>query len=144
MSVQTILIAESDSGQQGSIASLLKLHRINNPVVSFTDGVDVLDYLFGRGEFAERNLWEAPGLMVLDYDLPRLNALQILQTLRIDERNKRIPAVVLVDGEDQEESLRTMANTTCLRKPASFHRFVELVGSMGCPWKICLKSAGTI
>jgi CheY-like chemotaxis protein len=63
-------------------------------VTTVPDGVDALDYLFGRAEFAARDTSRQPRLVILDMKLIRLNGLDVLKAMRADPRTATIPVVM--------------------------------------------------
>jgi len=63
-------------------------------VVTATDGVEALDYLFGRGAHAARDTSEQPRLVILDMKLVRLHGLEVLKAIRQDPRTATIPVVM--------------------------------------------------
>jgi CheY-like chemotaxis protein len=58
------------------------------------DGVEALDYLFGRGAHASRDTAQQPRLVVLDMKLVRLHGLEVLKAVRSDPRTATIPVVM--------------------------------------------------
>ena len=63
-------------------------------VVTATDGVEALDYLFGRGAHAARDTSQQPRLVILDMKLVRLHGLEVLKAIRQDPRTAAIPVVM--------------------------------------------------
>ena len=72
----------------------LKNKGLANKLLTFADGVEALDFLFGTGEYAGRNLAVRPKVILLDLKLPRINGLEVLEKIRADERTKTIPVVI--------------------------------------------------
>lgn len=58
------------------------------------DGVEALDYLFGRGAHALRDTSQQPRLVILDMKLVRLHGLEVLKALRQDPRTSTVPVVM--------------------------------------------------
>ena len=58
------------------------------------DGVEALDYLFGRGAHACRDTARQPQLVILDMKLVRLHGLEVLKAMRKDPRTATIPVVM--------------------------------------------------
>jgi len=63
-------------------------------VATASDGVEALDYLFGRGAFAARDTTIQPQLVILDMKLVRMHGLDVLKALRNDPRTATIPVVM--------------------------------------------------
>lgn len=63
-------------------------------IATATDGVEALDYLFGRGAHAGRDTGHQPRLVVLDMKLVRLHGLDVLKAIRADSRTATVPVVM--------------------------------------------------
>ena len=63
-------------------------------IATASDGVEALDYLFGRGAFAGRDTQVQPRLIILDMKLVRLHGLDVLKAVRADPRTATVPVVM--------------------------------------------------
>jgi two-component system response regulator len=63
-------------------------------IATAEDGVQALDYLFGRGAHAGRDTGVQPKLVILDMKLVRLHGLDVLKAVRGDPRTATIPVVM--------------------------------------------------
>jgi two-component system, response regulator len=90
--------------------------------------VEALDYLFGTGAHAARDLRMMPTKIVLDLSLPKLSGLEVLQRIKSDERTKSIP-VTMLTGSNYElltsETLRQGAEA-CVMKPVTCESFQQI------------------
>jgi len=114
----------------------LKKNKILNRVIVARDGAEALDYLFGTGAYAGRDLSEMPQVVLLDLKLPKIDGLEVLQRLRADDRTKLLPVVIMTSSnEDRDliESYRLGANSY-VRKPVDFTEFAEAVRQLGLYW----------
>src|SRR5713226_3091492 len=89
---QTILLVE-DNDDDAELAALA-FHRakITNPLIRARDGVEALDYLFGRGKHADRDVSDLPAVTLLDLNLPKVSGLEVLKAIRANERKDRLGA----------------------------------------------------
>lgn len=69
---------------------------------------------------------QSPDLIITDYHMPQMNGLEFMQQLRLNERTKNIP-VIMVSGANLEDKIHTDGTTKILRKPINFN---ELKGVM--------------
>jgi two-component system, response regulator len=105
--------------------------------VRVRDGVEALEYLFQEGEFLKRPGGN-PKLVLLDMKMPRLGGLDVLRRLKVDERTKLIPVVVLTSSaEDRDiiESYQVGVNSY-LVKPVDFAEFTQVVAQVGLYWAV--------
>lgn len=63
-------------------------------IATACDGVEALDYLFGRGAHAGRDTSRQPRLVVLDLKLVRLHGLDVLRALRAEPRTAVLPVLM--------------------------------------------------
>ena len=102
------------------------------------DGVEALDYLFGTGSHAGRDLSVAPAVVLLDLKLPRVDGLEVLRRVRADARTNLLPVVILTTSREQQdiyEAYQLGANSY-IRKPVDFEKFIYAVGQLGLYWLV--------
>jgi two-component system response regulator len=112
--------------------------HIANEIVAVSDGAQALDYLFGRGAFAGRDVSDTPLVILLDIKLPKVNGLEVLQQLRADPRTSLIPVVMLTSSNEEQDILASYENgvNSYVRKPVSFDQFTEAVKQLKFYWVI--------
>ncbi len=90
-----ILLVE-DNEDDAELTMLAFQHaHILNPIVRVKDGIEALDYLFGTGAYAGRDVRDAPAVVLLDLNLPRLSGLEVLAAIRASEPLRHLPVVIL-------------------------------------------------
>ena len=92
------------------------------------DGQAALDYLFGTGEHAGRNVADLPAVVLLDLKLPRIEGIEVLRRIRADERTATLPVVVLTSSMQADDISRSYAlgANAYVRKPVDFVEFVDM------------------
>jgi two-component system response regulator len=112
--------------------------RITNQVIVARDGVEALEYLFGEGAHASRDVRDQPVVVLLDLKLPKIGGLEVLERLRADERTRYVPVVVLTTSTEQEDRLRAgdLHANSYVRKPVDFDAFVEAARQLGLYWTV--------
>jgi two-component system response regulator len=133
---ETILLVEDNPDDIELTMRAFRKNNIANSVVVARDGVEALDYLFGRGAYAGRNTAETPRLILLDLKMPKMDGLHVLEHLRADERTKLTPVVILTSSKEDRDliaSYKSGANSY-VRKPVDFNEFLEAVRSIGLYW----------
>ncbi|HEY9745555.1 MAG TPA: response regulator [Oculatellaceae cyanobacterium] len=136
MREKAILLVE-DNPNDAELAMLaFKKNNFPTKIILARDGVEALDYLFGTGAYSDRNIEEKPKLILLDLKLPKIDGLEVLRTIRSDERTRYIPVVVLTSSKEQRdltEAYRLCVNAY-VRKPIDFAEFTETVRQLDSFW----------
>jgi CheY-like chemotaxis protein len=131
-----ILIVEDNARDLELTMRALQKHHLSNRVFAVRDGEQALDFLFARGEFAERRTGDGPHVIFLDLKLPKLDGIEVLREIKSDERTRAIP-VVMVTSSAQErdvvESYRLGVNSYVV-KPIDFDCFVKTIADLGFYW----------
>src|SRR6202453_1926474 len=132
-----ILLIEDDPRDVELTLTALEEYNLANEVVVARDGVEALDYLYCRGNFAGR-MGENPAVMLLDLKLPKVDGLEVLQQVKSDENLKMIPVVVLTSSNEEKDmvaSYRLGVNAYVV-KPVNFHEFVNAIKELGAFWAV--------
>ena len=138
MKEKHILLVEDDPDDVKLTLKALEKSRITNKVEVARDGVEALDYLFGRGKFEGRDLSIMPQLILLDLKMPKMDGIEVLRRMRSDDRTKLLPVVILTtstEDRDRIESYKLGANSY-IRKPVDFHQFAEAIQQLGLYWLV--------
>jgi len=132
----SILLVEDNPDDEDLTVRALRKNNIKNQVVVARDGVEALDYLFGKGLYAGRDLSVMPVVILLDLKLPRLDGLDVLRSLRADDRTKLLPVVILTSSKEQQDQINSykLGANSYVRKPVDFLEFTEAVRQLGLYW----------
>jgi two-component system response regulator len=136
MTTGPILLVEDNEDDELLTCRALKNNRVANQVVVARDGVEALDFLFGTGVHAGRDISVLPQLVLLDLNLPRIGGLEVLKRIREDERTRLLSVVVLTSSKEDEDVVRSYAlgANAYVRKPVGFEAFSEAVRTLGLFW----------
>lgn len=134
-----ILLAEDDDDDYLLTTQALKENRLVNTVHRVCDGVELLEYLYQRGEYApppQGSGAPAPSLILLDLNMPRKDGREALREIKSDPRLRRFPIVVLTTSHAQEDIVRSydLGVNSFISKPVSFHGLVDAVKVLGRYW----------
>lgn len=132
-----LLVEDNDDDVELTLMAFSKA-RITNPVVVARDGVHALNYLFGEGEHAGRDVREQPVVVLLDIKLPRLGGLEVLERIRQDPRTRNLSVVILTTSTEQHDLIKAgyFHVNSYVRKPVDFDSFVEAARQLGLYWTV--------
>jgi CheY-like chemotaxis protein len=132
-----ILVVEDDPRDVELTLTALGEYMLANEVVVARDRKEALDYLYCREQFKMRPE-ESPAVILLDLKLPKVNGLEVLQTIRSDDRLKMIPVVVLTSSHEERDKLAgyRLGLNAYVVKPVDFHEFINAVKELGMFWAV--------
>jgi CheY-like chemotaxis protein len=133
---RSILLVEDNPDDEALAIRALQRSRITNEIVVAHDGVEALDYLFGRGTYAGRDISLQPAVILLDLKLPRVDGIEVLRQLRSHENTRLLPVVVLTTSEEEQDLLNSysLGCNSYIRKPVDFIQFSQAVQQLGMYW----------
>ena len=132
-----ILMVEDDPKDVELTLTALEEYNLTNEVVVTRDGEEALDYLYCRGSFKMRTN-DNPAVLLLDLKLPKIDGLEVLQTIKADESLKMIPVVVLTSSREERDMVQSykLGVNAYVVKPVDFHEFVNAIKELGVFWAI--------
>lgn len=137
MTPRRILLVDDSPRDTELALDALKQYQLANEVVALRDGVEALDYLFRRGQFASRPD-EVPAVILLDLKMPRVDGLEVLRQLKQDETLKVIPIVVMTSSREEQDLVKSyrLGVNAYVVKPLEFHAFVDAIRVLGAFWAV--------
>jgi CheY-like chemotaxis protein len=135
--LKRILLVEDDPNDAELTLEALADHNLANGVTWVKDGVEALDFLYGRGAYADRGVGGVAAIL-LDLKLPKVDGLEVLRTIKSDPDLKYTPVVVLTSSREERdliESYRLGVNAYVV-KPVNFVDFIQAVKELGAFWAI--------
>jgi two-component system response regulator len=138
MDEKVILLVEDNADDEVLTLRALKKNNIRNEVVIARDGSEALDYLFGTGVHADRDLTVMPQIILLDLKLPKVDGFEVLHRVRSNEATKLLPVVILTTSNEDQDRIRGygLGANSFVRKPVEFDKFIEAVRQLGLYWLI--------
>lgn len=121
-----IMIVEDNPDHANSIANVLKESSTNYRIVTIADGMQTMDYLYHRGEYADA---PRPDLIILDLNLPGKNGKEILAEIKGDRQLHRIPIVVLTFSQSEEDifGIYALQGNCYVMKSNDLHHLTQIV-----------------
>lgn len=136
MTKKIILLVEDNRDDEELTLLAFEQSGIVNEVVVVRDGAEALDYLFGTGTHANRDLNDMPAVILLDLKLPKIDGLEVLRRLRADARTQFLPVVVLTTSKEDRDLINSyrLGCNSYVRKPVDFTEFLEAARQLGLYW----------
>lgn len=110
--------------------------RLGHRVEVVGNGQQALDYLRGRADYADRQRFPLPDLILLDLKMPGIDGFEVLRQIKAEPRLKRIPVVVLTSSMEEDDralSYDVGANSYLL-KPLYFEGFLGVIRTIQEYW----------
>ncbi len=131
-----ILLVEDNPQDAELTMRAIKKHNIANAMHVAEDGALALDFIFCRGEYADRSFSSKPRVILLDLKLPKVSGLQVLKAIKSDERTRSIP-VVIVTSSQEDPDIKTayeLGANSYVVKPVGFEAFIDMMKNLGFYW----------
>lgn len=134
----TILFVEDDEAHAEITLRNLSTLRIINNVFHVNDGQKALDYLRNEGQYSDSKIYVRPDLVLLDLRLPKVDGIEVLNSIKNDKELQSIPVVVMTtsDAEKDIVSAYSKGAGSYLVKPMDFDKLVSLMESFGYYWVV--------
>lgn len=138
MGKKVILLVEDNPDDELLTIRALKKNKILNEVVIARDGAEALDYLFGAGIHAGRDMSVQPQVVLLDLNLPKLSGLDVLKRIRSEESTHLLPVVILTTSDEEKDLIGSysLGANSYIRKPVDFEQFSEAIRQLGMYWLV--------
>jgi len=142
MTEKYLLLVEDNPDDEELTLRALRRSNVLNEIVVVRDGVEALDFLFGTGTHAGRDIQLLPEVVLLDLKLPKLNGADVLRRMRANPRTKLTPVVVLTSSSEDEDVITSyeLGANSYVRKPVGFADFTEAIRNLGLYWVLLNKA----
>jgi two-component system, response regulator len=131
-----ILLVEDNPRDAELTIRALKKNNLANLLFTVEDGAEALDFILCRGKYAMRDSGHPPKVVLLDLKLPKVSGLEVLRTLKQDEKTRAIPVVVVTSSREDPDikTAYALGANSYVVKPVDFDAFAEAVSSLGLYW----------
>lgn len=132
----TILMADDDADDRKMTKDAFEESRVGNDLRFVEDGVELMDYLKRRGQYADPASSPRPGLILLDLNMPKKDGREALAEIKSDPALKTIRVVILTTSKAEADIYRTynLSASSYITKPVTFEGLVEVVRTLGRYW----------
>lgn len=130
-----ILLVEDNENDIELTLEAFTQHGLSENIDICRDGAEVLDYLFYKGNFANRTI-ENPILILLDNKMPKVTGIEVLKIIKQDNVLKNIPVIMLTSSDIDKDIIESynLGVNAYVVKPVDFEEFIEAVKTLGLFW----------
>ena len=131
-----ILLAEDDPDDRLFIRRAFRETNVRNSVHEVEDGVQLLNYLRGRGAYKSSPAARRPGLILLDLNMPKMSGREALREIKADPDLRKIPVVVLTTSSDESDITYSYSQgaNAYVTKPSSLSDLLEMFRRIDSFW----------
>lgn len=133
-----ILLVEDNPGDVKLTQLGLKDAKVSNNLSVVANGIDALNFLYKKGEYA---LSPRPDLILLDLNLPLKDGRAVLEEIKENDNLKTIPIVILTSSKAEEDILKSyQLHANCyITKPIDLTQFLSVIASIDEFWLTIVK-----
>jgi two-component system response regulator len=133
--VDILLVEDNPQDAELSIRALRK-HKLANRLFHVEDGAEALEFLFCTGRYADRDVAHPPKVILLDLKLPKVDGLEVLRSIKLDDRTRFIPVVVVTSSREDPDikAAYDLGANSYVVKPVGFDTFSNAMSDLGFYW----------
>jgi two-component system, response regulator len=130
-----ILLVEDNPEDAEMTMRALRKRNLANQLHWVKDGAEALDYLFGTGQYADRDKNHPPKLVLLDIKMPKVDGIEVLRRIKASDL-KTVPVVVMTSSNEERDVLESyrLGVNSYIVKPVQFEAFLDTVAKIGLYW----------
>jgi len=128
---KTILLVEDNADDEQLTLRAMRQSEVPNIIRVARDGAEALEQLFGENSVAR-----LPDLILLDLKLPKVSGLEVLQKIRMEDKTRGLPIVILTSSDEERDIVESynLGANSYIRKPVDFDEFIDAVRQLGLYW----------
>src|SRR5437870_4288832 len=99
----TILIVDDDPNDLIFIERAFRSIGVKEPIHTVSGGLEAIEYILGKGKYADRGLYVYPTFITTDLKMPQADGFAVLEHLKNNPEWAVIPTVVLTSSSDLDD-----------------------------------------
>ncbi|MFA9560881.1 MAG: response regulator [Nitrospirota bacterium] len=134
--IQTILLADDNTDDCELVKEAWAEFPISERLRLVNDGIELLDYLYRRGEFMSPASSPRPSVILLDLNMPRMTGLEVLAEIKQNSAFAGIPIVVLTTSKAPRDIIRTagLRVNGYMQKPNAYAGYLQIFTNLRKHW----------
>lgn len=131
-----ILVVEDNPDHLELTVLTLEEAGVKEEIAVARDGAEALEFLFGLGAFAGRDVQKQPRFVLLDMKLPKLSGLDVLRSIRANSLTALVPVIILTSSSEHSDVVACYQSgaNSFVRKPVDFADFTEKLSCLQAYW----------
>jgi len=127
MDAKKILYAEDNEDDAFILQLAVKRAQVPHKLYCADDGEVVISWLKGEGDYANREKYPLPDLLILDLKMPRMSGFDVLEWLRENPTFHALPVVVMSSSDDPSDIKRSgeLGAAKYVKKSATCEEIIE-------------------
>lgn len=131
-----ILLVDDDRMDIELTLDAFRESRLGNQVQVAVGGQMALDYLAGLAQYADRECFPLPDIILLDLKMPGVDGFEVLRQIKSQPLLKRVPVIILTSSREEGDRALSYDNgaNSYLVKPVAFAGLLEIVQKIDDYW----------
>jgi two-component system, response regulator len=109
----------------------------NGTLFIVENGIEALDFLYNRNKYSDPKQFPKPDLILVDINMPMMNGIEFLKTIKEVPEFKTIPSIILSSSQNNQDIQKcySLGASGYIVKPVSFLRFKEVIHQFNEYWQ---------
>ncbi len=124
-----VLLVEDDYIDVLTIKRAFREINLQNNIIVTGNGEEALEYLDNPQN-------ERPSIILLDLNMPRMNGIEFLQLVKMSDKHKIIPVIVLTTSSQEKDRIESFKSSVAgyITKPVIYSEFIEVMKAIDKYW----------
>lgn len=130
--IKPIMFIEDDAIDAMTIGRAFGELKVKNELIHKLDGEEAYEYLIENGH-------KKPCVILLDLNMPKMNGIEFLKRIKMDEELKVIPVIILTTSHEDRDIVESFKLSAAgyVIKPVDYKKFVEAIRTLNLYWTLC-------